>query len=572
MSWRSGTIIEDLNVVADWQSVDGLSLKETISIQADGPLKNIAALIEIFSWLTAALRNTSIHGVSCSDVSVEIFTFKESQNVLQCSIKLRELESLSGRRPGSCWFDMYKSTIVVNSLTSNGSAPGAGLDIDLHRLANLTGATTPIEYEGGILLLGRSSILVPVARLENEGLLWHLLYSSGKEQIELSDADSQFAQRLLIKDTNELLSITHHRVGLWSTYKIILGTNEACYDNIEWTSKSEKKSMWQHQGFSVPLTLGIPHGPSLGLVNNFVAAKQQLNSSSGEVDYVALILDFSKRPLLVYDPHPEGRQAWLVPTLSFVLHLVHLYVRYYKLEVELPYAKAVSDGGAAALEAIKGRAEDMILALGSAESNSLTLGSLLKIMCLNILRMAPKKSRLPFGAGTQIMGYEFGDIAKADPQITLRKSKYAFNAAHEAWSSYFSSRVTFILCKGLGSVIVPHEGEYSSVTQKDMLIAPLQCLVPLVQKSSGNLEQGVLGGGHYLHSPHPPFGPCDQCHALLERNHCDRIQCIEKSRWLSASRCADADRYGVSGGAIVIGRSVKARKWPREDSLEVVIR
>ena len=562
-----------MNIVAGWQISDGLGPKENISIRADGPPKKLAVLIEIFSWLTAALRHASIDGVACSDVSVAIWTHK-SLRALQCSIQLRDLESLSRERPGSCWYAMYKNTIVVDSLKSARSGPGAGLDIDIQRLANLTGATTPIEYEGGVLLLGRSCILVPVERLPNGGLLWHLLYSSGKEQIELSEADSQLSQRLLVKDVSELLSISHHRVGLWSTSKIILGTKEACYDNIEWTTMPEKKSMWQYQGFSLPFTMAIPHGPGLGIVNNFAAAQQQLNSSSGEVDYVALILNFSKRPLLVYDPHPASRQAWLVPTLSFVLHLVHLYVRYYNLKVDLPYAKARSDGGAAALEAIKGRAEDVILALGDEESNKLTLGKLLNIMCLNILRMAPKKSRLPFGAGTQVMGYEFGDIATVDPKITLRKSEYAFNATHEGWSTYFSTRVTFILCKGLGRVIIPDEGETSAVMEENMLIAPLRCLEPLVQKSSGDLQNGVLGGGYFLHSLHPPIGPCDHCRTLLDRNqavadYCNRIQSIEKKRWVSGHQsdyCIGATRYGFSGGAIVIGRSVEAKNE------EVVIR
>ena len=561
-----------MNIVAGWQNSDGLGPKENISIRADGPPKMLAALTEIFSWLTAALRHASIDGVACSDVSVAIWTHK-SLRALQCSIQLRDLESLSRERPGSCWYAMYKNTIVVDSLKSARSDPGAGLDIGIQRLANLTGATTPIEYEGGVLLLGRSCILIPVEGLPNGGLLWHLLYSPGKEQIELSEVDSQLSQRLLVKDVSELLRMSHHRVGLWSTSKIILGTREACYDNIEWTTKPEKKSKWQYQGFSLPFTIAIPHGPGFGIVNNFAVAKQQLNSSSGEVDYVALILNYSKRPLLVYDPHPAERQAWLVPTLSFVLHLVHLYVRYHNLEVDLPYAKAISDGGAAALEAIKGRAESTILALGDEESNILTLGKLLRIICLNILRMAPKKSRLPFGTGTQVMGYEFGDIATVDPTITLRKSEYAFNATHEGWSTYFSPRVTFILCKGLGKAIVPDEWETSSVTEENMLIAPLRCLEPLVQKSSGDIKKGVLGDGYFLHSLHSPFGPCDHCWTSLARNqavadYCSRIQWIEKKRWVSGHQSDSgigATRYGYSDGAIVIGRSVN-------DKNEVVVR
>ena len=326
--------------------------------------------------------------------------------------------------------------------------------------------------------------------------------------------------------------------------------------------------MWQYQGFSLPFTMAIPHGPGLGMVNNFAVTKQQLNGSSGEVDYIALVLNFSKRPLLVYDPHPAARQAWLVPTLSFLLHLVHVYARYYNLQVDLPYVKAVSDGGAAALKAIKGRAEDKILALGDEESNILTLGKLLKIMCLNILRMAPKKSRLPFGVGTQVMGYEFGDIATMDPKITLRKSEYAFNATHEVWSTYFSPRVTFVLCKGLGRVVAPDEGEISSATEENMLIAPLRCLEPLVQKSSRNLAKGVLGDGYFLHSLHSPFGPCDHCWTSPDgtqatAGHYHRIQGIEKKRWISGHQ-SDEDgigttRYGFPSGTIVIGKSVETK-------------
>ena len=210
-----------MNIVASWQSSGGLGSQENISIRADGPPKIQAVLIEIFLWLTAALRHASLDGVACSDVYVALRTH-QFPSAFRCSIELRDLKSLSRKRPGSCWHAMYKNTVVVDCLESTRGDPGAGLDIDFQRLANLTGATTPIEYDGGVLFLGRSCLLIPVQRLPNRGLLWHLLYSYEEEQIELSEADSQVSQRLLMKNAEELLSISYHRVGLWSTSKIVL--------------------------------------------------------------------------------------------------------------------------------------------------------------------------------------------------------------------------------------------------------------------------------------------------------------------------------------------------------------
>lgn len=45
-----------------------------------------------------------------------------------------------------------------------------------------------------------------------------------------------------------------------------------------------------------------------------------------DIDYLAILRLASRRPMILYDHHPSrGGQAWMVPMLSVMLHMIHTF-------------------------------------------------------------------------------------------------------------------------------------------------------------------------------------------------------------------------------------------------------
>ena len=214
-------------------------------------------------------------------------------------------------------------------------------------------------------------------------LLWHVISSTLSADMGLSTIMGS-RDRLLITDINEITKAPKHRIGLWPRCKIILGTKEANYTQVQWTNTQEPKTAWKLTSVSLPLTLTFPYA-TIGVTPTFVVARRQIKINPNEAHPMVLLKNFQNKPILLYDPELTGLRAWLVPTLSLILHIAHLYLRHEDLEDCLPYVKASSEGGAAAMSALQSCQDNSIIDLPGQESSKLTTWDLLERITLNII-------------------------------------------------------------------------------------------------------------------------------------------------------------------------------------------
>lgn len=90
-------------------------------------------------------------------------------------------------------------------------------------------------------------------------------------------------------------------------------------------------------------------------VANFTIGNRRRNeySQQREEDLEFELRKAKDRQIFLYDP--SSRHAWLVSTLSVILHLAHIFpsrVTLNNKRIPLPYTEPSSDGGAAALKTI----------------------------------------------------------------------------------------------------------------------------------------------------------------------------------------------------------------------------
>jgi hypothetical protein len=470
---------------------------------------------------------------------------------MQCSVLPNQLEP-TNLSDFSCWHQLFISAVITSgrAIGIKDENAGVGLEISLQRMANLAGADYPVNHEGGLLLMGYSSLLVPTARLSNGALQWHLLTSNNGSQISIWEVEA--ASRFLITDINEFLNAPSHYLGLWSPGITILGTSKADYDHFKWTKLEPTEKSISLSSLGIGLSgsgLGI-FGANLNA--NFAINDSQIRCPPGGESLVLMLIDFKTKPVLLYNPDDSDRRAFMPPSLIVILHAVHLYAREHELDVTLPFAEVTTDSGKAAFEAIKKNADQVIEQVGHSEENKLTLGGLVKAICVNLRRMEPHPRKL-----SRMQGYEFGDFATLDTTTRLKHSNISFGAPHDGWK-FFMTKLPLLIARGLGEVMLPQNETNSEIPRvprgKDLLAAPIKSLEWISKREGVDLRTGLLSADWVWHYEHTPFGYCSCMRGRRNGSQppCNRTQFIVR-RGKRAMR-SPTDLSEHLHGIILIGK------------------
>jgi hypothetical protein len=546
--------MDQIHISLRWRGPNKSGDDERFSVRADGPPGQLADLIEALAWLASSARRLPNSGISKSDVVIT--TSRQADvHAMQCSILPNQLEPIS-LSDLSCWHELFTSAAITNGrgIGTKDQDSGDGLKISLQRMANLAGADYPVDHEGGLMLMGYSSLLVPTAHLSNGALQWHLLTSNDGFQISIWEV--QAASRLLITDINDLLNAPSHYLGLWSPGVTILGTSEADYDHFKWTRLEPTKK-------SISLSsLGLSLGTSgLGIFGanlnaNFAINHSHIRCPPSKESLVLMLVDFKTKPILLYNPDDSDRRAFMPPSLVVILHAVHLYAREHELDVVLPFAEITTDSGKAAFDVIKKNADLVIEQVGHLEENKLTLGGLVKAICINLRRMEPHPHKL---SGMQ--GYEFGDFATLDTITRLKHSNFSFGAPHDGWK-FFMTKLPLLVARGLGEVMLPLNEANSEIPRvprgKDFLAAPVKSLEWISQREGFELRAGFLSAEWVWHYEHAPFGYCSCMRDWKNRRQlpCNRVQFIVRQGKRALRSPANLSEH--LHGIILIGRLDKS--------------
>jgi hypothetical protein len=570
----SDTMIEDLSITFSWRGPDKVGELELALLSVHGPKNAVAGLVELLAWLTSALRipGSEDSALSKSDVFVDFY--REDQDAtLACDIYVKPLVPIT-EDESSCWHSLFKTAVLpaefhsVRTFRKSGLAQfaaralslvgvfrgperqGTGLEISLDRMAHLAGAATVVYHEDGLVLLGYSTILVPICWLPNGGIQWHLLKSSNGRKISLWSINNECPNRLKIRNAKVIQDSTYHFLGLWPNAKVVLGTRNAQYRALHRVECKNKS--WYLSLKAITFSLG---SGGLGIIGPTIGASCEFPGTMIKGDpykehLQSMLIDYKKEPIILYDPTADERRAWLAPTLSVILHMVHLFIKEHGLEYTPPFADLVADGGQAAWDALNGRQDDLILNNGRSEDTQFRLSDLLKKWCINIRRMEPNPTQTY--RGNRIQGYDFVDLV-AEPDVKLKQTEWVLSGSRnqtqaEGWV-YLTKKVPVLICSGLGDLIVPDCISTNGFEKgKDLLAAPLICL-EAISRFEGNFEQGELSAKWAWRSLHSAFGDC-HCN-----NHsCDRTQYIIPKGADNAILRPPENISDYRNGVIIIGR------------------
>ncbi|KAI9841392.1 MAG: hypothetical protein M1837_000725 [Sclerophora amabilis] len=496
-----------------------------------------------------------------------VTTSPEEHHVLY-SFKLKPLQTFNTTY-GHCWTSLFDCGVVAKRNIDRDSGPG--LAVSFHLMVKLATLEIPVSVDDGTVLVGYRTAAIPIARKGN-CVLWHL-ETSKAGQIDPGRLASTQTSWHKVKDYKELADL-QCILGWCQVAHVMLGTQDI-HEEVRWSrARSQGRTLhWTGINFTGHLMSAAPLqiGAQFSVTYTFVMNRQTFPATTV---YSQMLRDTSREVAVVIDSDAE--RAWLVPKLSLILHMSHMYIRHRRIQVNpIPYAAPHPDGAEAAESALLHAGNTVILP--SQGRDILRLRELLLGLNINLINSKPV---LEESRERKVFGVELMDLITQPPSGGKMK-RVEPNRSAGRWACIANGADAVVICAGIGEAIKPAAGN-SGLNQRCVslpigyyyLAAPLRCLEIIVQRQGDDLEQLQSGSVRLAHARSwaisgDPFQQCS--HPAHNAETCwdskDLFQePYQKGRWSALTgqvstypSVSPTHLNNLMNGAVVFGRRQQKR-------------
>lgn len=362
----------------------------------------------------------------------------------------------------NCWIPLFERGIVAESEVSRDRQDPAGIEMSFELMTTLAAVETYhyIQHQGdagGLILLGFFTALVPILLHESGVFQWHFEYTE-VDVLQANDLESTQHPWAFVEKPADLAR-RRCIVGMWPQANIMLGVEGTKLD-LEDSGLAHLSKVSRPSGFELTAAVGITGGPVQGIVQ---ATRTYVNQATIQRFirpnlYVRALDRLSQAVALVYDC--KSHIGWLVPQTSLLLHLCHAYYARLSsgkgLADPIPWAKASTDGAAAAGAALRGAGDIVVSRVGDHADDKLLLRQLLVDLNSNLqatqaTRQRPKKM---FRWTKEVYFAELQDqFLEPDNGSALRVLNPSEWPSIEAWLEITSKVDGLLVCKNLDQAI-----------------------------------------------------------------------------------------------------------------------
>lgn len=440
----------------------------------------------------------------------------------------------------------------------------------------LAAAETYFAFDGGTVLLGFFTALIPVARDEsNDRIQWHL------ESLDEKAGEVMSVQKLRELVTYEWLNTTPANIhgktcflGWSSNANILLGTRKLVESkpSMTWTQGLKVRTRGtENDGFEIGGQLGVSI-PGVSPVLKASKSYKFIGYTTRRQpisDYRSALDCLQNKVSLLIDS--ESKQAWLVPLLSLVLHLCHRYFQFNNTSNQpnpIPFAQTSPKGYESSKDAIADCGSLTVFG-DEADDDRLLFRTLLFRILLN-LNDHPRNTTSKWKQETHVMANELMDAVMhhdASPKlIPLAGENYS-------WPDLlpFAEVADSVgVCANIGPAIAPEPEGSSCVRQTELptmrgyLAVHLRSLRVLCVRGGYCMDEIKTGRCHITHhtcwvSRSDPWSQCGCPHECLwgDKKQDGKIPQETKSRWkyTELEHPQSGLREVPEDGAVVFGRN-----------------
>ncbi|EPE31812.1 hypothetical protein GLAREA_11894 [Glarea lozoyensis ATCC 20868] len=397
-----------------------------------------------------------------------------------------------------CWLHLFGKPVVAREFPIAERCHELGIEIHIRMASALISADHAVEYNGGIVVKGFSSILVPI-EASLPSVRWHLISNTTGKLLKYSEVDLICPQRLSITTFNQQDILQTRAFIAWSDRaESYLGTNMVKYETITTSGAGRLGRGVEITGFSIGFS-----NNATGALNFTIGGQDQPSymTTSGRLE---LILDSAdEMSICLYDI--ATKRAWLVSATEILLYMIH--VKHQKSPyaiknkpVLIGYAMPGCDGQRECRNSLMRMASLCLLSDKSVSSEDYFVKNLVTDLWSRLYTVASKMEvksgmAIKMSLRQKLKGFEILDIAMS--KSIVRRRQVSLKNSNGGWPSLVKVSDTLVLFGShLGDLIKPdpahtfvHAGIRSLPTDYDFLAMTVQklCHVFGQPDSEGNL-------------------------------------------------------------------------------------
>ena len=490
-------------------------------------------------------------------------------------LKVKMVEEISG----ACWLPMFKNSIIACGFPIPARGSETGIELPFPLMIDQTSILRLTSYNGFSYLKGFSALVYPTAVSDNsESVQWHLVSSKDEatklDPVQALSASPKTYNSAIGQDTrfDKLTSARRHFLGYCRDVVVHLATPETTTPvMLKKVRHSSADDETHPPGLSFDtVTMGTP---GLGIFSAVAASKlirtKGLTHAAKEREtkgFLGLCESARDTPLILYD---EGKGAgWLVPTLSAVLHMAHLWTRdKTHLLAKIPAVNPCWNIGEAALTAIKDDAAN-ILRSELHESRSTCVKDLVKgylITLDEILDLQEDAAKDPKPTvkveSPKLYAWDLLDI------VTDKRKNRRQLEVSENWT-LLCNKILVLVGQDMGEIIRPAEEvsickAWSPIPpQHQYLTATVQCLQQMASRYGHDGSDScfkLITNGFWVSSSETLFADCEENNRTSAYGR--RCECVKQPQHIVGKGTADKHATAPpEKGAVVFG----TRKLQRE--------
>jgi hypothetical protein len=527
--------------------------------------KDVVKIAQQLTWLGSALGTSDNGSVGRSRAQI-----CRGLDVFESSFDINFFTDSMPQDQTSCWHSLVVNPLIVYNFPIASRAEELGLEIPIHMMAALGGASHAIEYEGGLLLKGFSSMFVPLRR-SGDSVQWHFIKNEHDDRLEYWQASKKCPGRALLDSVDQKsLTTTRAFVGWWANTTTHLGTKDANYHNIDWSATKEPNRSTTFSGGSIGF-----QNFGAGELSFSVGPKDSKLHISRTGPYERIIKHASKTPVVLYDT--EERRAWLVPGSAVIAHVAK--TRHFR-EPFLRDGKPIDISPVDQHHNVYAAAERMLTdnapteLISSASGCSgfyfrdlvLSTWSLLeRLMDQDIKKEVSADPAVHATTRKSLRGWEFMDLV--DERSPIRqKDTYLMRSCGDWVNLVRDINAVVLFASGFEDIIQPDQGSITGLCHKwkrvpkvmDYLTASVPMLNTLYEKAGSRLTKMHLTSTHLQWHRGPKlFENCTNAQNF--RCDCDRVQNIVSDSRMTLGRVKPPGPLEQHmEGAVIFGQAKNA--------------
>lgn len=176
---------------------------------------HLDSIKDLLTWLCLAIRDPLPGKISIS----------QGESISNAFF-LRRLEPISKEKNSTgCWHHLFESAVVAEPPRITHPSPEYWLDLSFELMIQLAAVEYQLMVDGGIILMGYSTALVPVSMIDDNHMLWHLEVAKHDAQLRVDELGAIKSHWLQVGSIHKLREKTA-LVGWCPEATVLLGTGK----------------------------------------------------------------------------------------------------------------------------------------------------------------------------------------------------------------------------------------------------------------------------------------------------------------------------------------------------------